>query len=173
MPLNTWLTRTLKIQHPIIQGGMHHVGFAGLAAAVSNAGGLGIITALSQPSADALRDEIQKCKELTDKPFGVNLTLLPALTPPDYPAFAQVVEDEKNEEAAAKKQVDDIEFLIQKYEMEGKHEEEEDSEDGIYIRSGTTSSSSSCASEPSDDAQRTKKKKKKIKKKKKEMEEKD
>jgi NAD(P)H-dependent flavin oxidoreductase YrpB (nitropropane dioxygenase family) len=74
---------------------MHHVGFAELAAAVSNAGGLGIITALTQPSADALRDEIQKTKELTDKPFGVNLTLLPALTPPDYPAFAQVVEDEK------------------------------------------------------------------------------
>ena len=95
MVLHTWLTRSLGIRHPIIQGGMHHVGFAELAAAVSNAGGLGIITALTQPSADALRDEIQKTKELTDKPFGVNLTLLPALTPPDYPAFAQVVEDEK------------------------------------------------------------------------------
>eukprot|EP00947_MAST-08B_sp_MAST-8B-sp1_P005501 g5501.t1 len=95
MPLNTWLTRTLGIRHPIIQGGMHHVGFAPLAAAVSNAGGLGIITALTQPSAEALREEIQKCKELTSEPFGVNLTLLPALEPPDYPAYAQVVEDEK------------------------------------------------------------------------------
>ena len=67
MVLHTWLTRSLGIRHPIIQGGMHHVGFAELAAAVSNAGGLGIITALTQPSADALRDEIQKTKELTDK----------------------------------------------------------------------------------------------------------
>uniref|UniRef100_A0A7S3PNT6 Nitronate monooxygenase domain-containing protein n=1 Tax=Aplanochytrium stocchinoi TaxID=215587 RepID=A0A7S3PNT6_9STRA len=92
--LRTLLTERLKIKHPIIQGGMHYVGYAPLAAAVSNAGGLGIITALTQPSPEDLRDEIQKCKRLTDKPFGVNLTLLPMLTPPDYPAYAQVVVDE-------------------------------------------------------------------------------
>lgn len=73
---------------------MHYVGYAPLAAAVSNAGGIGLITALTQPTPEALRQEIRKTKELTAKPFGVNLTLLPALEPPDYPAFADVVEDE-------------------------------------------------------------------------------
>jgi NAD(P)H-dependent flavin oxidoreductase YrpB (nitropropane dioxygenase family) len=94
MPLVTELTRALGIAKPLIQGGMHHVGFAPLAAAVSNAGGLGLITVLSQPSPEALRAELRKTKELTSKPFGVNLTLLPALQPPDYPAYADVVEDE-------------------------------------------------------------------------------
>jgi NAD(P)H-dependent flavin oxidoreductase YrpB (nitropropane dioxygenase family) len=70
---------------------MHYVGYAGLAAAVSEAGGLGIITALSQPSPDALRAEIRKAKQLTSKPIGVNLTLLPMLKPPNYMEFAQVV----------------------------------------------------------------------------------
>jgi NAD(P)H-dependent flavin oxidoreductase YrpB (nitropropane dioxygenase family) len=88
------VTELLGIKYPIIQGGMHYVGYAELAAAVSNAGGLGLVTALTQPSPEALRAEIRKCKELTSKPFGVNLTLLPSLAPPDYPAFAQVVLDE-------------------------------------------------------------------------------
>ena len=94
MPISTKLTRALGIKHPLIQGGMHYVGYADLVAAVSNAGGIGCITALTFPSAEALRDEIRKCKSLTSKPFGVNMTLLPTLTPPDYPAFATVVEDE-------------------------------------------------------------------------------
>lgn len=71
-----------------------HVGTADLASAVSNAGGLGIITALISPSPDALRAEIRRCRTLTDKPFGVNLTLLPSLLPPDYPAYAQAIIDE-------------------------------------------------------------------------------
>ena len=65
-----------------------------MAAAVSNAGGIGLVTALTQPSPEDLRREIQKTKELTDKPFGVNLTLLPMLEPPDYPAYGKVVEEE-------------------------------------------------------------------------------
>jgi nitronate monooxygenase len=73
---------------------MHYVGYAPLAAAVSNAGGLGLVTVLTQPSPDALRDELRKTKELTTKPFGINLTLLPALAPPNYSEFADVVEDE-------------------------------------------------------------------------------
>lgn len=77
----TALTEMCGIEHPVVQGGMHYVGYAELAAAVSNAGGLGIITALTvaQPprGAEALRDEIRKCRALTRKPFGVNITLLP------------------------------------------------------------------------------------------------
>jgi NADH:quinone reductase (non-electrogenic) len=79
---------------PVVQGGMQWVGYAEMAAAVSNAGGLGLITALTQPSPEDLRKEIQKCKSLTKNPFGVNLTLLPAMVPPDYPAYAKVVLDE-------------------------------------------------------------------------------
>ena len=94
MPLSTKLTRALGIKHPLIQGGMHYVGYAGLVAAVGNAGGIGCITALTQPSPEALQAEIRKCKALSTKPFGVNLTLLPTLAPPDYPAYATVVEDE-------------------------------------------------------------------------------
>jgi NAD(P)H-dependent flavin oxidoreductase YrpB (nitropropane dioxygenase family) len=94
--LNTKLTRALGIKHPIVQGGMHYVGYAEMAAAVSNAGGLGIITALTQPTPEKLRAEIRKCKALCpDKPFGVNLTLLPAMVPPNYQAYADVVVDEK------------------------------------------------------------------------------
>lgn len=92
--LRTVLTERLGIKHPIIQGGMHYVGYKELAAAVSNAGGLGMVTALTQPSPEDLRREIQQCKELTDRPFGVNLTLLPMLVPPDYDAYAKVVVDE-------------------------------------------------------------------------------
>ncbi|KAI5307117.1 hypothetical protein KEM56_004326 [Ascosphaera pollenicola] len=94
MTFDTELTRRLGIKYPVIQGGMQWVGFAELAAAVSNAGGLGIITALTQPNPAALRREIQKCRKLTSNPFAVNITILPALTPPDYPAFAQAIIDE-------------------------------------------------------------------------------
>ena len=94
MPFNTALTRKLGIRVPIVQGGMQWVGYAELASAVSNAGGLGIITALTQPTPEDLRKEIQKCKTMTQNPFGVNLTLLPAMVPPDYPAYAQVILDE-------------------------------------------------------------------------------
>jgi len=96
MVLKTRVTEMLGIQHPIIQGGMHYVGYAELASAVSNAGGLGMITALTQPSADALRQEIRRCKAML-KPgmqVGVNLTLLPALAPPDYPAYMKAVVEE-------------------------------------------------------------------------------
>jgi len=75
--MKTRITELFGIEHPIIQGGMHYVGFAELAAAVSNAGGLGIITGLTQQSAGDLANEIARCKDMTDKPFGVNLTFLP------------------------------------------------------------------------------------------------
>ena len=94
MPISTKLTKALGISHPLIQGGMHYVGYAPLVAAVSNAGAIGCITALTQPTPEALQKEIRACKALTKKPFGVNLTLLPMLQPPNYEAFAQVVEDE-------------------------------------------------------------------------------
>lgn len=94
MPFNTALTRKLGIRIPIVQGGMQWVGYAELASAVSNAGGLGILTALTQPSPEDLRKEIRKCRKMTDKPFGVNITLLPSINPPDYPGYAQVVIDE-------------------------------------------------------------------------------
>ena len=89
--MKTRITELFDIQHPIIQGGMHYVGFAELAAAVSNAGGLGIITGLTQKSAGDLANEIAKCRDLTDKPFGVNLTFLPTLDPPDYPAYVRAI----------------------------------------------------------------------------------
>mgnify|MGYP006130214807 CR=1 FL=1 len=81
------------IEHPIIQGGMHYVGFAELAAAVSNAGGLGIITGLTQRSSQDLATEIAKCRDLTDRPFGVNLTFLPSVEAPDYPAYINAIID--------------------------------------------------------------------------------
>lgn len=91
--METRITRLLGIQHPIIQGGMHYVGFAEMAAAVSNAGGLGIITGLTQKSAAALANEIAKCKDMTDKPFGVNLTFLPVVNQPDYPGMVKAIID--------------------------------------------------------------------------------
>ena len=91
--MKTRITELLGIEHPIIQGGMHYVGFAELAAAVSNAGGLGIITALTQTSAADLANEIARCRKMTDKPFGVNLTFLPSLAAPDYPGYIQAVID--------------------------------------------------------------------------------
>jgi len=95
MVIRTKLTEALGIKHPIVQGGMHFVGYASMAAAVSNAGGLGIITALTQPTPEDLRLEIQKCRALTNKPFGVNLTLLPVGKPPNYQGMADVIIDEK------------------------------------------------------------------------------
>ena len=91
--MKTRITELFGIEHPIIQGGMHYVGFAEMAAAVSNAGGLGIITGLTQPTAEDLAKEIARCHEMTDKPFGVNLTFLPTLTPPDYPAYIDAIVD--------------------------------------------------------------------------------
>ena len=78
--MKTRITELFGIEHPIIQGGMHFVGFAELASAVSNAGGLGIITGLTQRTPELLAKEIARCREMTDKPFGVNLTFLPAFT---------------------------------------------------------------------------------------------
>lgn len=89
--MKTRITELFGIEHPIIQGGMHYVGFAELAAAVSNAGGLGIITALTQPSAEALAKEIAKCNDMTDKPFGVNLTFLPVVKSPDYEGMVKAI----------------------------------------------------------------------------------
>ena len=121
MSFTTKFTRALGITHPIMCGGLHWVGYAQLAAAVSESGGIGLITALvrrnydfsdrwisleqsltihsntphqTQPSPEALQEEIRKCKSLTTKPFGVNLTLLPSLKPPNYDEFASVIEDE-------------------------------------------------------------------------------
>ncbi|HRM95521.1 MAG TPA: nitronate monooxygenase, partial [Alicycliphilus sp.] len=79
------------IEHPIIQGGMHYVGYAELASAVSNAGGLGLITALTQKTPALLAQEIARCREMTDKPFGVNLTFLPAVNAPDYPGYVKAI----------------------------------------------------------------------------------
>ena len=89
--IKTKITEMFGIQHPIIQGGMHYVGFAELAAAVSNAGGLGIITALTQKTPELLAKEISKCREMTDKPIGVNLTFLPVLEAPDYPGYIDAI----------------------------------------------------------------------------------
>jgi nitronate monooxygenase len=89
--MKTRITELFGIQHPIIQGGMHYVGYAELASAVSNAGGLGIITGLTQRTPELLAKEIARCRELTDKPFGVNLTFLPSVTPPDYPGYVRVI----------------------------------------------------------------------------------
>src|SRR5690606_4500243 len=85
--MRTRVTDLLGIQYPIIQGGMQWVGRAELASAVSNAGGLGILTALTQPTPQALREEIARCRDMTDKPFGVNLTILPTTNPPPYEEY--------------------------------------------------------------------------------------
>lgn len=91
--MKTRITELFGIEHPIIQGGMHYVGFAEMAAAVSNAGGLGIITGLTQRSAADLAKEIARCREMTDKPFGVNLTFLPSVNTPDYPGYIKAIID--------------------------------------------------------------------------------
>lgn len=93
MAISTRITELLGIEHPIVQGGMMWVGRAELAAAVSNAGGLGILTALTQPTPDDLRREIDRCRSMTDKPFGVNLTILPSVTPPPYADYRKAIID--------------------------------------------------------------------------------
>jgi NADH:quinone reductase (non-electrogenic) len=93
MPFKTRITDLLGIEHPIVQGGMQSVGFAELAAAVSNAGGLGILTALTQPTPEALREEIERCRSMTKKPFAVNMTVFPTVNSPNYKAYAQAVID--------------------------------------------------------------------------------
>ncbi|MFT7139345.1 MAG: nitronate monooxygenase [Candidatus Azotimanducaceae bacterium] len=89
--MKTRITELFGIEHPIIQGGMHFVGLAEMASAVSNAGGLGIITGLTQGTPEKLAKEIARCKEMTDKPFGINMTFLPAVTPPDYEGLFKVI----------------------------------------------------------------------------------
>lgn len=91
--MKTKITELFEIEHPIVQGGMHFVGLAELASAVSNAGGLGIITGLTQRTPEDLAKEIARCKEMTDKPFGVNLTFLPSFTAPPYPEYIQAIID--------------------------------------------------------------------------------
>jgi NADH:quinone reductase (non-electrogenic) len=93
MTISTRFTELVGIEHPIVQGGMMWVGRAELAAAVSNAGGLGILTALTQPTPDDLRREIDRCRTMTDKPFGVNLTILPSVTPPPYAEYRKAIID--------------------------------------------------------------------------------
>ena len=114
--MKTKITELFKIEHPIIQGGMHHVGFAELAAAVSNAGGLGTITGLTQGTPEKLANEIAKCQTMTNKPFAVNLTFLPSLTPPDYPGLIKVIIDA----GAAKGQYDPL--IIHTKEVKSKSE---------------------------------------------------
>ena len=89
--MKTAITELFNIEHPIIQGGMHYVGFAELAAAVSNAGGLGTITGLTQRTPEALANEIARCRDMTDKPFAVNLTFLPSVNTPDYPGYVKAI----------------------------------------------------------------------------------
>ena len=91
--MRTRITELFGIEHPVIQGGMHFVGLAELTAAVANAGGLGFLTALTQPSPEALANEIKRCREMTDKPFGVNVTFLPSVKPPDYPGYIKAIID--------------------------------------------------------------------------------
>jgi NADH:quinone reductase (non-electrogenic) len=91
MAFRTRITEMLGIEHPIVQGGMQNVGYAELASAVSEAGGLGILTALTQPDPAALRAEIERCRGMTNKPFGVNLTVFPTINPPDYAGYARAI----------------------------------------------------------------------------------
>ena len=92
--MQTRITRLLGIRHPIVQGGMHFVGLAPMAAAVSEAGGLGIITGLTPGSPEKLREEIRRCGSMTDKPFGVNLTFLPTFSAPPYAEYIDVIASE-------------------------------------------------------------------------------
>lgn len=89
--MKTRITELLGIEHPIVQGGMQWVGLAELASAVSNAGGLGIVTGLTQPTPEDLLKEIERCQSMTDKPFGVNLTILPTIKPVPYDEYAQAI----------------------------------------------------------------------------------
>lgn len=115
MSIQTRVTQMLGIRHPIIQGGMMWVGTAEMASAVSNAGGLGTLTALTQPSPEALAQEIARCREMTDQPFAVNLTLLPAVNPPPYAEYRQAIIDSdiKIVETAGNKPHEHIEVFKQ------------------------------------------------------------
>ncbi|MDM1276570.1 MULTISPECIES: NAD(P)H-dependent flavin oxidoreductase [Acinetobacter] len=115
MSIQTRVTQMLGIRHPIIQGGMMWVGTAEMASAVSNAGGLGTLTALTQPSPEALAQEIARCREMTDQPFAVNLTLLPTVNPPPYAEYRQAIIDSgiKIVETAGNKPHEHIEVFKQ------------------------------------------------------------
>ena len=115
MSIQTRVTQMLGIRHPIIQGGMMWVGTAEMASAVSNAGGLGTLTALTQPSPEALAQEIARCREMTDQPFAVNLTLLPTVNPPPYEEYRQAIIDSgiKIVETAGNKPHEHIEVFKQ------------------------------------------------------------
>ncbi len=89
--LSTRFTELFGVEHPIVQGGMQWVGRAGLVAAVANAGALGFVTALTQPTPEDLMREIERTRELTDRPFGVNLTILPTIVPPPYAEYRQAI----------------------------------------------------------------------------------
>src|SRR4249919_363408 len=89
--IKTRFTELVGVEHPIVQGGMQWVGRAELVAAVANAGALGCITALTQPTPEALAREIARCRELTDRPFGVNLTILPSIKPPPYAEYRRAI----------------------------------------------------------------------------------
>ena len=91
--MQTRITKMLGIEHPVVQGGMQWVGLAELASAVSNAGGLGILTGLTQPTPEDLLQEIERCRDMTDKPFAVNLTILPTIKPVPYELYAQAIVD--------------------------------------------------------------------------------
>jgi NAD(P)H-dependent flavin oxidoreductase YrpB (nitropropane dioxygenase family) len=91
--MKTAITELFGIEHPIIQGGMHYVGFAELAAAVSSAGGLGIITGLTQKTPELLAKEIARCRDMTNRPFGINLTFLPTLNSAPYPEYIAAIKE--------------------------------------------------------------------------------
>jgi NADH:quinone reductase (non-electrogenic) len=93
MTITTKFTETFGVEHPVVQGGMQWVGRAELVAAVANSGALGFITALTQPTPADLENEIAKCRALTDRPFGVNLTILPTINPPPYDEYRRVIVD--------------------------------------------------------------------------------
>jgi NADH:quinone reductase (non-electrogenic) len=111
MALKTRFTELFGIEHPVVQGGMQWVGRAELVAAVANGGGLGFITALTQPTPEKLTEEIARCRTLTDKPFGVNLTILPAIKPPPYAEYRQAIIEAgiKIVETAGNKPVEHVE----------------------------------------------------------------
>lgn len=119
MPFRTRITDLLDITHPIVQGGMQHVGYAEMASSVSNAGGLGLVTALSQASPSALRDEIDRCRSLTSKPFGVNLTIFPTINSPDYIGYARAIIESgvKVVETAGTAQVREIWGLLKQHNI--------------------------------------------------------
>jgi NAD(P)H-dependent flavin oxidoreductase YrpB (nitropropane dioxygenase family) len=119
--LSTKLTRALKIKHPIIQGGMHHVGLAPLAGAVSAAGGLGIVTALSLRTPEDLRAELRQARALAKgNPIGCNVTLLPSLAPPDWDAITQVIVDEKVEVVETAGHINGLKPLVDRFKAEGR-----------------------------------------------------